>query len=256
MASGDGLSDTLQKVQIHDASTIESDSNPWQDASPTTLARGEPQNPDLSQLDPEATQGLAVAPVTESAHRSPVKQEVLLEFDPLASAEEKEAQQAWAGSKGQPPPLPPPEKVPATPPPPAPAAPNRPSSPIPSFTALAALARTFALPLTRGQRPRSLDSAAAVPSPATLSSFAQQQSAPQPRPLDDAPSAGNQATASGSGRSTPSGKAKESEPPSFDFQRFLDQMKLKGAEPVAKFLRSYVSVSSSGLFDAKIIVAS
>lgn len=33
------------------------------------------------------------------------------------------------------------------------------------------------------------------------------------------------------------------EPPAFDFQKFLDQMKTKGAEPVAKYLRSYVGFS-------------
>ena len=38
----------------------------------------------------------------------------------------------------------------------------------------------------------------------------------------------------------------EKEPP-FDFQQFLDQMKSKGAEPVARYLRSYVAVHFSVL---------
>lgn len=33
--------------------------------------------------------------------------------------------------------------------------------------------------------------------------------------------------------------------PSFDFQRFLDQMKSKGAEPIAKYLRSWVFLRSA-----------
>ncbi|KAI0738447.1 hypothetical protein C8Q80DRAFT_1113260 [Daedaleopsis nitida] len=238
MASEDqGLSDALRNVQIH-----EPESDPWRDAPPAIPSKHERAEPDLSQLDPDATQGLASTPVSESAERPPVKQELLLQFDPLASAEVKETQQAWADSEGHPPP-PPPEKEPVSPLPQPPATPNRPASPIPSFPSLAALARTFAIPLGRGQRPRSMDSAAAVPSPATLSSFAQQQSATQSRSPNDAPPSSTQPApaASGSGRSTPSGKGKELEPPAFDFQKFLDQMKLKGAEPVAKYLRSFLS---------------
>ncbi|TFK80324.1 hypothetical protein K466DRAFT_667720 [Polyporus arcularius HHB13444] len=231
------LSEALRKTQIDDPVP---EPNPWQDGAATTPTKHEHGELDIPQLDPEVTQGLAAAPASEDGvDRAAVKQEVLLEFDPLANVEEKAAQQAWADSEGHPPP--PPAKEPVTPPPQVPSTPNRPTSPVPSFPALAALARTFALPLTRGQRPRSLDSAAAVPSPATISSFAQQQSSPPSRPQDDSPSTSNQPLASGSGRSTPSGKAKDQEPPSFDFQKFLDQMKMKGAEPVAKYLRSFLS---------------
>jgi Rab5 GDP/GTP exchange factor len=38
-------------------------------------------------------------------------------------------------------------------------------------------------------------------------------------------------------------KDKDKEEVAFDFQKFLDQMKTKGAEPVAKYLRSYVPPS-------------
>ena len=38
-------------------------------------------------------------------------------------------------------------------------------------------------------------------------------------------------------------KSGDGEPPQFDFQRFLDQMKTKSADPVAKYLRSYVTAS-------------
>ena len=60
--------------------------------------------------------------------------------------------------------------------------------------------------------------------------------------IDAALVAGLFLSAGGSGRNTPSGKDKEQDPPQFDFQKFLDQMKKKGAEPVAKYLRSYGSV--------------
>ncbi|TBU34047.1 hypothetical protein BD311DRAFT_773928 [Dichomitus squalens] len=241
MATDEALSDTLRKVQIHNAPAAEPESNPWQESSLTTPISKGRIDQDIPHLDADATQGLAAAPATESAERPPVKQEVLLEFDPLAKAEEKAAQQAWVDAEGHPPPPPVPAKEPVSPRPQTPSTPNRPSSPIPAFPALAALARTFALPLTRGQRPRSLDSAAAVPSPATISSFAQQQSTQDARTVQDAPSSSSGPVASGSGRSSPSGKGKEQDPPQFDFQRFLDQMKMKGAEPVAKYLRSFLS---------------
>ena len=245
MATEEGLSNALRNVHIDSSPTPGPESNPWQETPPTTLVTNEHCAPDLSLLDADASQGLAASSAPESVERPPVTQDVLREFDPLATVEEKAAQQAWANSEGHPPPPPVPTKEPVSPAPPTsstPSTPNRPSSPIPSFPALAALARTFALPLTRNQRPRSLDSAAAVPSLATLSSFAQQQSTPDARVVEDVSSASNGPVASGSGRSTPSGKDKEQEPPQFDFQKFLDQMKMKGAEPVAKYLRSYVGV--------------
>ncbi|OBZ73998.1 Vacuolar protein sorting-associated protein 9a [Grifola frondosa] len=61
------------------------------------------------------------------------------------------------------------------------------------------------------------------PSPATLSSFAEQQQSADLR------------------TKYTFGERERSGIPPFDFQKFLDQMKLKGAEPVAKYLRSYVS---------------
>lgn len=239
MALEDKPSGTLNTVLIHEGSVPDSELNPWQEASPVSRATTELLDPDLSQLDEEVTQGLAAASIsTPGTERPAVKQEILLGFDPLANAEEKAAQQAWASSEGHPPP--PPDKEPVAPVS-LPSTPNRSSTPIPAFPALAALARTFALPLSRSQRPRSLDSAAAVPSPATISSFARQQSSTTARPPQDDLNTSSNVAASGSGRSTPSGKGKDQEPPNFDFQRFLDQMKLKAAEPVAKYLRSYVS---------------
>lgn len=144
--------------------------------------------------------------------------------------------------------------------------PRPPTPPRAAFPALAALAKTFSLPLGNRTRPRSLDLATSVPSPATLSSFASQQQLPPlssksgitspdrvltPGPPLNGPG-GDAGGSGGAGTSTPGrgsrpssrggGQDRVDVPPPFDFQKFLDQMKLKGADPVAKYLRSYVSV--------------
>ncbi|KAI0766981.1 hypothetical protein BD413DRAFT_635420 [Trametes elegans] len=261
MASEDHtLNDSLRNAHVRDTTLSDAEPNPWQESSSKepseTPVEHSIHTPDLSQLDVDTTQGLAAAE-SQDAKSSPVRADILLEFDPLASSEEKAAQKAWSSSAGHPPPPRPidveaeptpsseiPSRVLVSPTPSSPhtpSTPNRSSSPIPAFPALAALARTFALPLTRGQRPRSLDTATAVPSPATLSSFAQQQAVPDSRPSEAQASPSHDNAVSSSGRSTPSRKGQDQEPPPFDFQKFLDQMKQKGAEPVGKYLRSFLS---------------
>ncbi|PCH36296.1 hypothetical protein WOLCODRAFT_140322 [Wolfiporia cocos MD-104 SS10] len=212
-------------------------------------------------LDASVTRGLAAEPEEPSIGAE--NRDILLQFDPLASAEEKAAHEAWASSESHLKPSTPaalassstdtdsvPEIVARHSEPleqPSMTPPDMPSSPAPTFPALAAIARTFSLPIgNRGQRPRSLEIATSVPSPATLSSFAQQQSAPatQTSMQDRAPGSG-----SASGRSTPGirdaerdrRKPGERDNPPFDFQRFLEQMKQRSAEPVAKYLRSFLS---------------
>ncbi|KAI0788866.1 hypothetical protein C8Q75DRAFT_719199 [Abortiporus biennis] len=191
------------------------------------------------------------------------KQEILDEFDPFASHEEKAAKEAWESSQSHPPPLPPPPEthepssqstqVPTVLPPQPVEPPSRTSSPIPAaFPALAALARTFALPSLGGHRsrPRSLDTAASVPSPTTISSFATQQAhPPKSAPPYDSTALNAADASSGTnsgGRSTPTTRpssrtSRDGDAPPFDFQKFLDQMKLRQAEPVAKYLRSFLS---------------
>ncbi|OSX64362.1 hypothetical protein POSPLADRAFT_1079301, partial [Postia placenta MAD-698-R-SB12] len=186
-------------------------------------------------------------------------EEILLEFDPLASSDEKAAREAWASTTPHPPPSPGAASIPSdgsekgtdyqsVPSPQPPSTPTRPS-PVPAFPALAAFARTFSLPLgSRSQRPSSIDLATSVPSPATLSSFAQQQSAPATRSTTDFGTSASPAGGS-SGQSTPAvieshrdrGRAVDRDNPHFDFQKFLDQMKSRSAEPVAKYLRSFLS---------------
>jgi hypothetical protein len=224
------------------------DIDPWQDQAQdqdgSDHVRPPLQTPDPSVLDESATASIVPLPSDISIDPDLHKQ-VLCEFDPFTAEEEKDAREAWAHQEGHPPP----PQTPSLPPTPpqkdnadsAPSSDSLPSQPSPSsqstFHSLAALARTFSIPAIARPRPVSFDVAKSVPSPATLSSIASNQKS-------DAPTTGS-SSPSGSGSESPrrgdGGKDKDRDPP-FDFQNFLDQMKLKGAEPVAKFLRSYVTL--------------
>ncbi|EPQ56270.1 hypothetical protein GLOTRDRAFT_74843 [Gloeophyllum trabeum ATCC 11539] len=256
-ARDSGLDVSLQGLHISEvehAPTLEeqaiTQSNPWEDDG-----ADRPNDHAVATSTPfglrEPAAGISAEHAFKDEESKPrVSEEVLTQFDPLAAShEEKAAREAWAHAESRPsPPAPAPIPVPSPEPEsPKPASgsntPESPSSPFsPAFPSLAALARTFALPLPR-TRPRSLDTAVSVPSPSTLSSFASQQ---QKRPLpateergdESASSSGSEAPRSGRGEERD--KEKEKDPP-FDFQKFLDQMKMKGAEPVAKYLRSFLS---------------
>lgn len=203
-----------------------------------------------------------------------VSRDVLTQFDPLMNEDELNARHAWASSEGHPPP----PRIESRPSSRAhsrsglkdtqrDAPPSRSNSPSlqplssspSSFPSLAAIARTFTIPNMNRARPRplSMDAAKpiATPTPATVASFAQQQSqSPAPSPLskqvplpsDDtvlksqsAPDTRSvtPAAASPSGAESP----RKDKDPSFNFQKFLDQMKSRGAEPLGKYVRSYVS---------------
>ena len=272
----DDLHAALDGIHMGEGSSVmpavEAEPNPWSERTPSStspqLGVDVPERtlhtPDPSSLDPAATESFVSTEIAEP--RPQASQDILLEFDPLANSEEQAAREAWASSEAHPPP--PPAKDAASP---APAVPEKgtgtvseqqeastsdsPSAAATTFPGLAALARTFSIPLGgRPSRPRSLETATSVPSPATLSSFAQQQSAPPTRTtMVDPENSIATEVSGGSGRSTPGirdpgrdrGKASDKDSPPFDFQKFLDQMKLKGAEPVAKYLRSYVCALTS-----------
>jgi hypothetical protein len=200
-----------------------------------------------------------------------VSRDVLTQFDPLTNEDELNAQQAWANSEGHPPPprtqshhssrahsrsgsgfkddVPPSRSGSPSP---------QPSSSPSAFPSLAAIARTFSIPTMNRTRPRplSMDAAKpiATPSPVTVASFAQQQSqsaAPSPLskqiplPSDDTTLRSQSAPDTRSvtpGTASPSGteSPRKDKDPSFNFQKFLDQMKSKGAEPLGKYVRSCV----------------
>ncbi|KAL4062589.1 hypothetical protein J3A83DRAFT_4363455 [Scleroderma citrinum] len=144
------------------------------------------------------------------------------------------------------------------------------ASPFPSLTAIA---RTFSIPgVARPRsRPTSMDTAKPIapPSPRTVTSFAAQQqqppaqpTAPSPlsnrvpvqsdnnieksQPSQDPPATMLTSLDSGSGSETP----RKEKDPSFDFQKFLDQMKSRSVEPVAKYLRSFLSNFAKRTFTA------
>ncbi|KAF8216650.1 hypothetical protein K438DRAFT_1914512 [Mycena galopus ATCC 62051] len=223
--------------------------NPWHDAAdsskeePTSAEERSLHTPDPSVLEHSFSEGFQAVPSVSLDLRPAVSEHVLSEFDPLANQEEAAAREAWENAEGHPPPPRTPSPTPPTPPlkdvehAPQPLTPS--SSVFPSFSALA---RTFALPIRSKSRsrPGSLDVARGVPSPSTLSAFVEQQTQ---QPDTSAQSAASASETNASGRSTPatsSSETSKADPP-FDFQKFLDQMKSRNSEIVAKYLKSFLS---------------
>lgn len=137
---------------------------------------------------------------------------------PVSVPADLDAHNAWADAQGNPPP------------------PARPASPPPAFPSLAAIARSLSIPSVVRPRPRplSMDSAEPIPSP---SSNTRDVPAPQhPSPLSKPPSDPSPSASATPPTTTP----RRDRDPQFDFQSFLDQMKSRGADPVAKYLRSQV----------------
>ncbi|KAG0709430.1 hypothetical protein DFH29DRAFT_793610 [Suillus ampliporus] len=247
--------------------------NPWSEEQ-LKLELKPAHTPDLTAIT-AAAPSIFTAPIVNNTLHNEVRvnKDVLTQFDPLSNEDELNAHQAWANSEGHPR---------------TSSRPNsrahsrsaskdiqrdgpssRSSSPAPQFStsssssafpSLAAIARTFSIPnVTNRARPRplSVDAAKpiATPSPATIASFAQQQSqstAPSPLskqiplPSDhivfktqSAPDtrSATPAIASPTGSESP----RKDKDPSFNFQKFLDQMKSKGAEPLGKYVRSFLS---------------
>ncbi|KAJ7043737.1 hypothetical protein C8F04DRAFT_1028802 [Mycena alexandri] len=247
-------SPVLSPTDVAAEPVVPTDPNPWDDAAKASnKEEGEStppeerplHTPDPSLLEHAFGEGFEASPSVALDLKPPVSEQVLSEFDPLANQEEAAAREAWESVEGHPPPPRTPSPTPPTPPLKDDAAvvaassqPQTPSSSL--FPSFSALARTFAaIPMRPKSRPGSMDIARGVPSPSTLSAFVEQQSQPQNQ-------AQSQTTASEpttSGRSTPatsSSDASKADPP-FDFQKFLDQMKSRNAEIVAKYLKSFLS---------------
>ncbi|KAJ6518926.1 hypothetical protein C8R45DRAFT_949758 [Mycena sanguinolenta] len=230
--------------------------NPWADAAesakeeePTPVEKRSLHTPDPSVLEHSFSEGFQATHSVSLDLRPAASDQVLLEFDPLANQDEVAAREAWENAESHPPP----PRTPSTPPTPplkdvassqhhpdAPQPPLTPSSSV--FPSFSALARTFALPIRSKSRsrPGSIDVARNVPSPSTLSAFVEQQTQ---QPQDPDPSAASVSETTTSGRSTPatsSSETSKTDPP-FDFQKFLDQMKSRNAEAVAKYLKSFLS---------------
>lgn len=172
----------------------------------------------------------AVEPVFTPAPTPPVVDTtaVLSEFDPLADPEQKDAQDAWATAEAHPPKADiehekqqeqeqkeEVEPVVTTPPrtptkqseKPLPDSPTKPTQASAFSATFANIARTFT-------RPRSTEI-----DPASLPSTSRRS--------------GEQQTTN-TERTDPKGKPAEAQ---FDFQKFLDQLKTRSAEPVAQYFR-------------------
>ena len=249
----ENVSDSLSNLNISTNASLPDapiDSNPWQDKPDNVL---QPiKLTDIHSAEVDATiYALPDSPPPDQKHTI---EEVLHDFDPLEQAEEQAAREAWSRSEGHPPPLNSAEHTspsalePASPEPLSTPEVQTPLSNPPkrgsgsNFPSLASLARSFSIPTLPKPRPVSMDTAKPVPSPTTLSSIASQH---QEQSDDPEPSSAVSRTGtpggSGSGTASPKpGRKDKDKEPVFDFQKFLDQMKMKQAEPVAKYLRSYV----------------
>ncbi|KAF8845027.1 hypothetical protein BDN67DRAFT_893516 [Paxillus ammoniavirescens] len=231
--------------------------NPWAD-EPPKLKFKPAQTPDPASIE-EAVPSIFSSPVAHQRVDSgaDIPKDVLKEFDPLAAPEELNSRSAWADADAHPPPPPPQSSATdrvhsrlSSQEPPLGSLGPTPSSPVPqlpahspssSFSSLAAIARSFSIPsvVKPRSRPLSMDSAKPIssPSPSTATS-----STPQQRQVSQLNVTRSVTPAGGSDT-----EAVDSESPrkdgdsQFDFQKFLNQMKSKGAEPVAKYLRSFLS---------------
>ncbi|KAG6850656.1 hypothetical protein H0H93_010384 [Arthromyces matolae] len=245
-------------VSLMTPEAVSTESNPWNDVilDPDNTKRHSIGNdqplhtPDPSEMDQSIVHGLeSVIPPSTVDPPPKVSQDLLNQFDPLVSLEEEAARDAWESSESHPPP----PRTPSPKPPPPPLKENLPSSPPESpqsagshvtspFPSFAAFARSFAIPSISRPRPLSMDQAKPVPSPSTLSSFAAQQDSPR----DNVASTSRDATAeptdgTHSGTASPAPGFQVQGEILFDFQSFLDQMKSRNAEPVSKYLRSFLS---------------
>ena len=238
--------------------------NPWGDNAKMPPLVPQP----LHTPSPDALEDIASAGVKEeedTLEPTSAHEDILNTFDPLEHHEEQRAREAWASAEGHPLPVPlkqdpAPQQDPTPRQDPAPQeSGNPPTSTSPStFPSFSTFARSFALPSlpnvsmslvagTRG-RPQSLDTATVVRTPVHPVSFAAQQDADvstRGSPKMDATALLSQVVQSTLQKNEPSQErpgGKDKDPP-FDFQKFLDQMKTKSAEPVARYLRSCVPIS-------------
>ncbi|KAF8586054.1 hypothetical protein K439DRAFT_1387685 [Ramaria rubella] len=246
------------------------------DASNGTAPHAQSMRSELvegSILQPKHVEPQALTP-----QREPVPDtSVLNEFDPLAEdAMEQAARDAWDNAESHPPPsldndlseetstvarpifpLPPlKEAFDALPQEPTPSNPQSAPSTSTTFSSLASLARTLTRspkrsvtpPLSLPPRSSSLRHAhhASLPSfpsirtPPAPSTPGRLEPEIQPKQQTENP------TSSPSTAASPDAIRINSSPKSgsegqFDFQKFLDQMKTKGADPIAKYLRSFLS---------------
>ena len=237
---------SLEPLHALHTETPPPESNPWSESAPTPPLAVQPfHTPSPGALEEIESGGIKSDDDRTSEHNAYVDTDILDAFDPLAHHEEQSAREAWSNAEGHPPPppIPPPKQDP------------QPPSGTSTFPSFSSFARSFALPslpnmnmsLVAGtrSRPQSLDTATLMPTPVHPVTFASQQDSETSNrgsPKSDSAALAPHAVMNALRRENPSQErtgAKDKDPP-FDFQKFLDQMKTKSAEPVARYLRSCV----------------
>ncbi|KAG8784209.1 hypothetical protein FRC19_004509 [Serendipita sp. 401] len=217
------------------------DSNPWASTNPDHESKA-PTEPLITTKEPPPEQESAFS----QAPTSPIfAVNTTSELNHLEDKDAQAAQDAWGSAEGHPPPKQTqPEPGPKSEPEPAhtssvqpisnaeaPPSPEPPvTAPLKSASALTNtftnLARTFTRPLSSGND---------APSSSSASNVNPRLSGESARP----------ATPQTPARSDSRAKPGEGQ---FDFQRFLDQLKARGAEPVAQYLRSFLNHFSKRTF--------
>ncbi len=252
------IQEIARKVESIDVNEEEDGENPWQEqAAQTQVSLHRLQTPDPRELEQElaSIQPSSVADPSnnikdEEAKGRRTSAEVLEQFDPLANSVELNAKAALASAEGHLPPKSQRKSLedtdwPSRPdsssahqsasPTPKPSPDEMNASPSLAFPSLASFAKSFSLPSKA--RSRSVDAKAepSVLSPNTISSFATQQQVKSSIDLSKGKETQSTTAPPASGSSSGGDDS-----PSFDFQKFLDQIKSRSAEPVAKYLRSCV----------------
>ncbi|KZV68258.1 hypothetical protein PENSPDRAFT_653400 [Peniophora sp. CONT] len=256
-----------------------SEPDPWRTAEPdTTPVQAPDPSTAVPETAGELDEKHQSEGTEDNGRHGATDPDVLQSFDPLATSDD---QNAWADSESNPPPVPSKSEpdsfsTPSTSTQPLPSSTSDPQPQQPrNFPGtIANIARGFTLPsvnmniktLVAGKqrsRPQSMDFATVIqtPTPVSAGSFAQQQMGHERTrsnlvPDDAVAEARGSPKLSGSNIGVDSprvraisreasgsrpGSRASGDPPAFDFQRFLDQMKAKSAEPIAKYLRSFLN---------------
>jgi hypothetical protein len=222
--------EALQALTLND--NVEDEVNPWASKAPDDADGDRSVKPLNTSNEPPPVQEPAFTPVpTPPRHDS----SIINEFDPLVDADTKNAHDAWAAAEGHPPKLSPskassppqtPTKAAQKPLPPDPESPTKavPSSSSAFTTTFANLARSFSRPRSSGS-----DYVATT----STGPGSARNSSEQPRPATPLRSQTSATTKSDTGSRPPEAQ--------FDFQRFLDQLKTRSAEPVSQYLRRYTN---------------
>ncbi|KAL1747857.1 hypothetical protein HDZ31DRAFT_20366, partial [Schizophyllum fasciatum] len=232
--------------------------NPWQAPTPV-IAHASATIADPATMDPEVRNSASAFGGPQKPLPSEQEKEILAAFDPYAQEEREEERKAWDDvrtsldderkdnintgeqkKEAVPEAAPPATPSKADAPPDPPSKTHTPSSSASGFPSLnfTSIARSFSISsLSKDKgRPVSLD-AKAQPDNVDAQTVSQEQ--------QDTGKQGNETrNANEVDTSRPSSnetQTDEGEPPPFDFQKFLEQMNSKSAEPVSKYLKSFLS---------------